>query len=206
MADTAGVRQVVEPGPQQDTRQPQYPVKRRSQRVPADMRFRADQRKLCEREQRGFPVADLVGQHPEGGGDAVGSEPGQGDKRRHGYGEPHERTRRGHEQRHLSAGIAGEPFTRGLCWERPARRQHPTEISVSTIAARLDSSGVWPHVKLARADHWFNNLFVVLGVVLAWFCGPTWLIWATPHTAKRYAEYREIGDLPCPRQPGATGR
>lgn len=34
-------------------------------------------------------------------------------------------------------------------------------------------NSVWPYVLIARADHWFKNAFMVLGVVLAFFYEPS---------------------------------
>lgn len=35
------------------------------------------------------------------------------------------------------------------------------------------SGGLWPYVQIARIDHWFKNVFMLLGVVLAYFFDPT---------------------------------
>ena len=40
-----------------------------------------------------------------------------------------------------------------------------------TIAAER-RTGIWPYVQIARADHWFKNAFMLLGVLLALFYEP----------------------------------
>jgi 4-hydroxybenzoate polyprenyltransferase len=48
------------------------------------------------------------------------------------------------------------------------------------LAARLDTrSGIWPYVQIARADHWFKNAFMLLGVVLAMFYEPSTASWTS---------------------------
>jgi 4-hydroxybenzoate polyprenyltransferase len=48
------------------------------------------------------------------------------------------------------------------------------------ITARLDSrTGIWPYVQIARADHWFKNAFMLLGVVLAMFYEPSTVTWGS---------------------------
>jgi 4-hydroxybenzoate polyprenyltransferase len=48
------------------------------------------------------------------------------------------------------------------------------------LTARLDSrTGIWPYVQIARADHWFKNAFMLLGVVLAMFYEPATATWAS---------------------------
>jgi 4-hydroxybenzoate polyprenyltransferase len=40
-------------------------------------------------------------------------------------------------------------------------------------------SGVWPYVQIARADHWFKNAFMLLGVILAVFYRPEVAAWSS---------------------------
>jgi 4-hydroxybenzoate polyprenyltransferase len=49
----------------------------------------------------------------------------------------------------------------------------------STIAAERPQSAIWPYVQIARADHWFKNAFMLLGVVLAVFYEPSLLSWSS---------------------------
>ena len=49
----------------------------------------------------------------------------------------------------------------------------------STIAAERTQSAIWPYVQIARADHWFKNAFMLLGVVLAMFYEPSLLAWSS---------------------------
>ena len=49
----------------------------------------------------------------------------------------------------------------------------------STIAAERTQSAIWPYVQIARADHWFKNAFMLLGVVLAMFYEPSLLSWSS---------------------------
>jgi 4-hydroxybenzoate polyprenyltransferase len=52
----------------------------------------------------------------------------------------------------------------------------------SSIAARVETpsrSAVWPYVQIARADHWFKNAFMLLGVVLAIFYDPSTAAWSS---------------------------
>ena len=39
------------------------------------------------------------------------------------------------------------------------------------------SAGVWPYVQIARVDHWFKNVFMLLGVILAVFYEPGVVSW-----------------------------
>ena len=41
----------------------------------------------------------------------------------------------------------------------------------------LTSAGVWPYVQIARVDHWFKNVFMLLGVILAVFYEPGVASW-----------------------------
>jgi 4-hydroxybenzoate polyprenyltransferase len=47
-----------------------------------------------------------------------------------------------------------------------------------TIAAER-RTGIWPYIQIARADHWFKNAFMLLGVVLALFYQPQLATWRT---------------------------
>jgi decaprenyl-phosphate phosphoribosyltransferase len=38
---------------------------------------------------------------------------------------------------------------------------------------------IWPYVQIARIDHWFKNVFMILGVVLAFFYEPTLFAWSS---------------------------
>ncbi|NLY00821.1 MAG: UbiA prenyltransferase family protein [Rhodopirellula sp.] len=48
---------------------------------------------------------------------------------------------------------------------------------VLTAGSRFDV--ILPYVSIARLDHWFKNVFMLLGVVLAVFCYPQTLTWAS---------------------------
>jgi 4-hydroxybenzoate polyprenyltransferase len=52
----------------------------------------------------------------------------------------------------------------------PAFDHRPSEA----LASRL-----WPYVQIARVDHWFKNVFMVLGVILALFYQPELFTWAS---------------------------
>ena len=52
----------------------------------------------------------------------------------------------------------------------------------SSVAARVETpsrSAIWPYVQIARADHWFKNAFMLLGVVLAIFYDPSTAAWSS---------------------------
>ena len=36
---------------------------------------------------------------------------------------------------------------------------------------------IWPYVQIARIDHWFKNVFMILGIVLALFYDPSLFAW-----------------------------
>lgn len=38
---------------------------------------------------------------------------------------------------------------------------------------------LWPYVQIARIDHWFKNVFMILGIVLALFYEPELFAWAS---------------------------
>jgi 4-hydroxybenzoate polyprenyltransferase len=48
-----------------------------------------------------------------------------------------------------------------------------------TIADGRTSAGIRPYVQIARIDHWFKNVFMLLGVVLAVFYWPSVLSWSS---------------------------
>ena len=37
---------------------------------------------------------------------------------------------------------------------------------------------LWPYIQIARIDHWFKNVFMLLGVLLALFYEPSLFTWA----------------------------
>ncbi len=39
--------------------------------------------------------------------------------------------------------------------------------------------GIWPYIQIARIDHWFKNVFMLLGVLLAVFYRPDVLAWSS---------------------------
>jgi 4-hydroxybenzoate polyprenyltransferase len=47
-----------------------------------------------------------------------------------------------------------------------------------TVTEGRVSAGVWPYVQIARADHWFKNVFMLLGVILAVFYQPQVAQWS----------------------------
>lgn len=49
--------------------------------------------------------------------------------------------------------------------------QSTAAVDESKPSAR--SGGLWPYVRIARIDHWFKNVFMLLGVVVAYFFDPT---------------------------------
>jgi len=40
------------------------------------------------------------------------------------------------------------------------------------------SQHIWPYIQIARVDHWFKNVFMLLGVLLAFFYEPALFTWA----------------------------
>ena len=38
---------------------------------------------------------------------------------------------------------------------------------------------VWPYIQIARIDHWFKNVFMLLGVLLAFFYQPASFAWSS---------------------------
>jgi decaprenyl-phosphate phosphoribosyltransferase len=49
----------------------------------------------------------------------------------------------------------------------------------STIANVKPFQFIWPYIQIARADHWFKNTFMLLGVLVAFFYDPASLTWAS---------------------------
>jgi decaprenyl-phosphate phosphoribosyltransferase len=49
----------------------------------------------------------------------------------------------------------------------------------TTVAERPARIDVWAYVQIARADHWFKNAFMILGMVLAVFYEPRVVAWAS---------------------------
>jgi len=46
------------------------------------------------------------------------------------------------------------------------------------LQARRESlSSIWPYIQIARVDHWFKNVFMLLGVLVAFFYKPALLSW-----------------------------
>jgi len=39
--------------------------------------------------------------------------------------------------------------------------------------------GIWPYIQIARVDHWFKNVFMMLGVVVACFAEPKVFTWSS---------------------------
>jgi 4-hydroxybenzoate polyprenyltransferase len=52
-------------------------------------------------------------------------------------------------------------------------------VPSSIAAERRLGSAVWPYVQIARVDHWFKNVFMLLGVVLAVFYQPNLATWSS---------------------------
>ena len=51
-----------------------------------------------------------------------------------------------------------------------------TTTAVTERPARLD---LWAYVQIARVDHWFKNVFMILGVILAAFYEPRVIAWSS---------------------------
>jgi decaprenyl-phosphate phosphoribosyltransferase len=49
----------------------------------------------------------------------------------------------------------------------------------STILSVKPIQSVWPYVQIARIDHWFKNVFMLLGVLLAFFYEPALFTWSS---------------------------
>jgi 4-hydroxybenzoate polyprenyltransferase len=53
-------------------------------------------------------------------------------------------------------------------------------VTPTGMTSRLSlGSRVWPYVQIARVDHWFKNVFMLLGVVLALFYRPDLFAWGS---------------------------
>src|SRR4051794_13981286 len=91
----------------------------------------------------------------------------------------------------------------------PNEQRAPSTIAAPT-AARAHGSAVQSlkqYVAIARPDHWFKNVFMALGVVLAYFCHPDvfglgllwpiiWAVMATCLIASSNYVLNEILDAP----------
>src|SRR5258708_38825871 len=51
--------------------------------------------------------------------------------------------------------------------------------TTTTVAERQVGIDFWAYVQIARVDHWFKNVFMILGVVLAMFYEPTVASWSS---------------------------
>ena len=49
--------------------------------------------------------------------------------------------------------------------------------TTTTVAERQVGFDFWAYVQIARIDHWFKNVFMILGVVLAMFYQPSVASW-----------------------------
>lgn len=52
-------------------------------------------------------------------------------------------------------------------------------MSLTIAADWRAQSAIWPYVQIARADHWFKNAFMLLGVLLAMFYEPSLVSWSS---------------------------
>jgi 4-hydroxybenzoate polyprenyltransferase len=52
-------------------------------------------------------------------------------------------------------------------------------MSLTIAADRRAQSAIWPYVQIARADHWFKNAFMLLGILLAMFYEPSLVSWSS---------------------------
>lgn len=48
---------------------------------------------------------------------------------------------------------------------------------MKSLVAEKNSTGVWPYIHIARVDHWFKNVFMFLGVIVAVFSQPVRFSW-----------------------------
>jgi 4-hydroxybenzoate polyprenyltransferase len=93
----------------------------------------------------------------------------------------------------------------------PIARPPLADLLTHPTPARL---GIWaqvlPYVAIARPDHWFKNVFMVVGLVLAYFCHPDvfgpgafwsilWAVAATCVVASSNYVLNEILDAPTDR-------
>lgn len=49
---------------------------------------------------------------------------------------------------------------------------------MQTLILLKPLSRIWSYVQIARIDHWFKNIFMILGVVVAYFARPEILAWS----------------------------
>lgn len=90
----------------------------------------------------------------------------------------------------------------------PTNRAHdPANDAVDLRECRQNASAFWPYISIARPDHWFKNVFMALGLVLAYFCHPElfyvgtiwnvlWAVAATCICASSNYVLNEILDAP----------
>lgn len=50
---------------------------------------------------------------------------------------------------------------------------------MTTVAERQTGIDLWAYVQIARVDHWFKNVFMILGVILAMFYQPQVASWSS---------------------------
>jgi len=50
--------------------------------------------------------------------------------------------------------------------------------TTTTVAERSTGFDFWAYVQIARVDHWFKNVFMLLGVILAFFYEPKVASWS----------------------------
>jgi 4-hydroxybenzoate polyprenyltransferase len=54
----------------------------------------------------------------------------------------------------------------------------------STAIGGSTAQSIWPYIQIARVDHWFKNVFMLLGALLGFFYEPALLTWTSvPHVA-----------------------
>ncbi len=95
---------------------------------------------------------------------------------------------------------------------RPVRATAPAAAfqPLTTPARPRGLAAVVPYVAIARPDHWFKNVFMVLGLVLAYFCHPDlfaagtvwpilWAVAATCVIASSNYVLNEVLDAPTDR-------
>lgn len=86
----------------------------------------------------------------------------------------------------------------------------PDTLVTAPATRRGQLTAILPYVAIARVDHWFKNVFMVLGLVLAFFCHPdllqvdvTWsILWAVATTcivASSNYVLNEVLDAPTDR-------
>ncbi len=50
---------------------------------------------------------------------------------------------------------------------------------MKSLTIEKGGSRVWPYIQIARVDHWFKNVFMFLGVVVALFSQPSLFAWTS---------------------------